>query len=111
VAHHGVELWLGAGGRTWSLRLEEPWEAGSRGTGGSHGPVLAPMPGTLSKVLVAVGDAVVEGQPVAVIEAMKMELVLRSPAAGVVSEVHLTAPRQVRLNEAILAITAAVDPA
>lgn len=48
-------------------------------------PVVAPMPGLLVRLLVGVGDAVQAGQPVAVIEAMKMENELRAAAPGTVT--------------------------
>ena len=46
----------------------------------------APMPGKIVRVLVKKGDAVAEGQGLVVVEAMKMENELKSPKAGVVSE-------------------------
>jgi propionyl-CoA carboxylase alpha chain len=46
--------------------------------------LLAPMPGLLTKLDVAVGDKVEPGQPVAVMEAMKMENILRAPKAAMV---------------------------
>jgi biotin carboxyl carrier protein len=49
--------------------------------------INAPMPGKVVKVLVAVGDEVVQGQGLVVVEAMKMENELKSPKAGKVVEV------------------------
>jgi 3-methylcrotonyl-CoA carboxylase alpha subunit len=49
--------------------------------------VLAPIPGRIAAVLVAVGDAVSRGQPLVVMEAMKMELTLTAAADGHVSAV------------------------
>ena len=49
--------------------------------------LLSPMPGLLTKVLVAEGDAVVAGQELAVIEAMKMENTLRAVKDGTVKAV------------------------
>jgi propionyl-CoA carboxylase alpha chain len=46
--------------------------------------LLAPMPGLLTRLDVAVGDKVEPGQPVAVMEAMKMENILRAPKAATV---------------------------
>jgi acetyl-CoA/propionyl-CoA carboxylase biotin carboxyl carrier protein len=102
--------WLGTGGRTWPTRVEEPWQAhaGDRHLPG-HGPVVAPMPGSLTAVLVAEGDAVVEGQALAVVEAMKMEFTLRAPGEGIVVEVHGAPGRQVALGEAIVTV-GPVDP-
>ena len=47
-------------------------------------PVIAPMPGLIVRVQVAVGDRVRAGQGIVVMEAMKMENELRAPADGVV---------------------------
>lgn len=59
-------------------------------TGGASGPrpLVAPMPGLIVRVTVAVGDPVQVGQGVVVMEAMKMENELRAPAAGIVRAVH-----------------------
>jgi biotin carboxyl carrier protein len=50
--------------------------------------INAPMPGKVVRVLVKKGDTVAEGQGLVVVEAMKMENELKSPRAGVVSELH-----------------------
>ncbi|MFE7958932.1 carboxyl transferase domain-containing protein [Streptomyces sp. NPDC057413] len=52
------------------------------------GTVTAPMSGTVVSVDVAAGDAVRSGGPVLVIEAMKMEHVVRAPASGVVRRLY-----------------------
>ena len=51
------------------------------------GSLTAPMPGNVLRVLVAAGDAVVAGQPLVVVEAMKMEHQINAPADGVVADV------------------------
>jgi biotin carboxyl carrier protein len=53
-------------------------------------PVRSPMPGRVAAVLVEEGQTVEQGQPLVVVEAMKMENELRAPKAGVVSQ--LSAP-------------------
>jgi biotin carboxyl carrier protein len=53
-------------------------------------PLVAPMPGLIVRVTVAVGDSVQAGQGVVAMEAMKMENELRAPAAGTVKKVHAT---------------------
>ncbi|WP_166135343.1 acetyl/propionyl/methylcrotonyl-CoA carboxylase subunit alpha [Nocardioides ochotonae] len=69
-----------------------------------HGPaigdgtVLAPMPGTVLEVSVAVGEEVVEGQALGMMEAMKMELTLRAPFAGTLAAVDAVAGTQVALG-------------
>jgi biotin carboxyl carrier protein len=49
--------------------------------------IVSPMPGKVVKVFIAVGDAVKAGDPLVVIEAMKMENELKAARAGVVTEV------------------------
>ena len=51
--------------------------------------VTAPMPGTVLKLLVAVGDRVVPRQPLVVLEAMKMETPLAAPFEATVRSVHV----------------------
>ena len=53
-------------------------------------PLKAPMPGLITRILVAPGDTVAEGQGLVVMEAMKMENELRSPSAGTVRSVAVT---------------------
>ncbi len=50
------------------------------------GSLLAPMPGTVVSVAVAVGDKVAGGEPVLVLEAMKMQHTVSAPHDGVVAE-------------------------
>ena len=55
------------------------------------GSLLAPMPGLVRRVLVEVGAVVTAGQPLLVLEAMKMEQTVAAPAAGVVAELRAKA--------------------
>jgi len=54
---------------------------------GEGGRLTAPMPGKLIALMARAGDKVVKGQPLAVMEAMKMEHTIASPRDGVVTEV------------------------
>eukprot|EP00613_Pedinella_sp_CCMP2098_P065482 CAMPEP_0171988482 /NCGR_PEP_ID=MMETSP0993-20121228/275926_1 /TAXON_ID=483369 /ORGANISM="non described non described, Strain CCMP2098" /LENGTH=867 /DNA_ID=CAMNT_0012641457 /DNA_START=188 /DNA_END=2791 /DNA_ORIENTATION=+ len=60
----------------------------ARGAGAGDKQVRAPMPGKVLRVAVKPGDHVKEGQPLLILEAMKMEHVVVSPRHGVVQEVH-----------------------
>jgi biotin carboxyl carrier protein len=51
-------------------------------------PLLAPMPGMIIKNLVNVGDTVKAGDPILILEAMKMENNLGSPCDGVVKALN-----------------------
>jgi 3-methylcrotonyl-CoA carboxylase alpha subunit len=57
---------------------------------GAASNIIAPMPGKLLKVLVNSGDSVIEGEPLAILEAMKMEHTLTASFEGVVDQVFYT---------------------
>jgi biotin carboxyl carrier protein len=65
--------------------------------------VKAPMPGLVTIVAVEVGQAVEQGQRVAVLEAMKMENELRAPRAGTIKAVNVQSGQTVEQNK-VLAI-------
>jgi len=76
---------------------------------GAHGPkgptaITAPMPGKVVRVLVKPGDAVAAGQPVAVVEAMKMENEIRAPRAGTVHTVHVKEGQPVEGQEPLVTV-------
>ncbi len=56
----------------------------------AHGSLIAPMPGTIVRVLVSPGDVIGSGDAVLVLEAMKMEHTVRAPHPGVVKEIRVT---------------------
>ncbi len=58
---------------------------------GAAGDLVAPMQGTILKVLVDEGDELETGDPVAVLEAMKMETTIAASRAGKLSEILVTA--------------------
>jgi propionyl-CoA carboxylase alpha chain len=59
------------------------------------GSLVAPMPGNVVRVLIEAGSAVAKGAPLVVLEAMKMEHTVTSPADGTVSEVRVHPGQQV----------------
>ncbi len=71
------------------------------GEGGSQ--VLAPMPGSVVRVLVDSGTHVGQGDPIVIVEAMKMEHVLTAPAAGSVT-VAVAEGAQVALDEVLATV-------
>jgi propionyl-CoA carboxylase alpha chain len=64
--------------------------------------LIAPMPGLLTKLDVAVGDKVEPGQPVAVMEAMKMENILRAPKAAMVKATPAKAGDSLAVDQVIV---------
>ena len=73
------------------------------------GSLLAPMPGLVLRVLAEPGMAVAAGQPLLVLEAMKMEQTVSAPADGVVAELHAKAGDQVSTGQ-VLAVLEARQP-
>jgi len=70
----------------------------------STGDIAAPMPGTVLKVKVAVGDAVKKGQVLLILEAMKMENEIVSPADGKVAILNVEAGKSVNAGEVMVSI-------
>jgi acetyl/propionyl-CoA carboxylase alpha subunit/acetyl-CoA carboxylase carboxyltransferase component len=71
------------------------------------GQVRAGTPAMVVAIQVKVGDRVEVGQPLGLVEAMKMEIAFQAPVAGVVTEVHVRQGQQVSAGEVMLSI----DPA
>ena len=69
-------------------------------------PLVAPMPGLVVRVAVAVGDVVSAGQGLAVIEAMKMENELRASSAGVVTAIRVTSGEAVNKGAVLIELAA-----
>ncbi len=63
--------------------------AGEHAAAAGSGAIVAPMPGTVIRVLAVEGDTVVARQPLVVLEAMKMETPLLSPYDATVQTVHV----------------------
>ncbi len=100
VVRRGTELTVFARGRSHRLELAVTDAAHEAGDEGS---LVSPMPGAVIDVLVKVGDAVVKGAPLMLIEAMKMEHTIAAPADGVVKEVFFAKGDQVREGVELLA--------
>lgn len=82
--------------------LQEEGAEGSRGpAGGEFVEVRPPMPGRVVSVLVAAGAAVARGQPLLILEAMKMLNEIPAPAAGVVESVAAREGTSVTAQEVV----------
>jgi biotin carboxyl carrier protein len=80
--------------------------SGRQDEGGIEGPqrIVAPMPGKVVRLLVKAGDPVRTRQPIAVVEAMKMENEVRSGRDGVVADVRVAAGQSVDAGTLIAVI-------
>ena len=60
------------------------------------------MPGKVLQVLVEAGDHVEDEQPLVIIEAMKMEFMVRAPHTGVVAKINYGAGEQVAVGDILV---------
>ncbi|MGI5156266.1 biotin carboxylase N-terminal domain-containing protein [Microbispora sp. CA-102843] len=107
VARNRETVWLAEGGRAWPLTRHEPGDPKDRAGGAlsGDGVVRSPMPGTVLLVKAAEGDRVTAGQPLVVVEAMKMEHTLTAPADGVLAELRARPGQTVELDAVLARVT------
>jgi acetyl-CoA/propionyl-CoA carboxylase biotin carboxyl carrier protein len=105
-ARDGKTTWLGRDGRTWALSVEPAVTTRAGAAGGTDGTIRSPMPGTVIAVRAAEGEAVAKGDPVVVVEAMKMEHAVTAPIDGTVTAVNVKAGQQVQMDETLAIISA-----
>lgn len=68
------------------------------------GRIKAPIPGIITRLLVGLGDHVEAGQPLLLLEAMKMENEIRAPRSGVVSQLAVSQGQGVALYQVLAEI-------
>ena len=64
--------------------------------------ILAPMPGLVVDVMVKVGDQVKEGDPILILEAMKMENIINAPADALIEEIFISKEDKVEKSEKLV---------
>ncbi|MEO6887325.1 MAG: biotin carboxylase N-terminal domain-containing protein [Jatrophihabitantaceae bacterium] len=101
IARYGSTVFVDSS--TASVRFEVPDRFTDPADQVAPGSLLAPMPGSVIRVAVSVGDVVTAGQPILWLEAMKMQHQINSPADGTVAELPVSHGQQVDVG-AILAV-------
>jgi acetyl-CoA/propionyl-CoA carboxylase, biotin carboxylase, biotin carboxyl carrier protein len=86
VASDANATWVFLDGNVWKVDIAK--DSGRRGKRSGESTVMAPMPATVVSINTAPGSTVKEGETVIVLEAMKMELPIKAPRAGVVKAVN-----------------------
>ncbi|NLJ89129.1 MAG: biotin/lipoyl-binding protein [Epulopiscium sp.] len=76
-------------------------------TGGAQGEhkVNSPMPGTILDIVVNIGDSVKEGDPIAILEAMKMENEIVATASGKIASINVSKGASVNTGDLIATIS------
>ena len=78
------------------VQVKEKVETKSSSLSISEGGLLSPMPGKIFKIHLQAGSSVKEGEPVLIVEAMKMEHTIRSPRDGIIKEIFYKEGDQVQ---------------
>ena len=99
----GRTLWIGHGGWAWPVT---PVTAARVSAGALDGRLRAPMPGQVLTVSAAIGDALRAGDPVLVLESMKMELTLGAPTDGTLAELTVSPGDSVALDQPLARVDA-----
>jgi acetyl-CoA/propionyl-CoA carboxylase biotin carboxyl carrier protein len=91
--------------RLWNPGMSRSAGAATHGAASvAGGDIFAPMQGTILKVVVEEGGVVEAGDPVLVLEAMKMETTIAAPRAGTVKEMRVTAGENVGVGQVLAVI-------
>ncbi|MCB0362522.1 MAG: acetyl-CoA carboxylase biotin carboxyl carrier protein subunit [Bdellovibrionales bacterium] len=97
----GKDLWYHYNGESFVYRPEEKRRKSTTAKI-SQSQVTAPMPGKIIKVHVSLGDTVIEGQALVVMEAMKMEYTLEAQMSGHIEAVNCREGDQVMLGKELI---------
>jgi acetyl-CoA/propionyl-CoA carboxylase biotin carboxyl carrier protein len=103
LATDGEVHWIGHNGYAWPVRQVS---AGQARSADADGELRAPMPGQVLLVRAAVGDTVSAGDPLVVLESMKMELVLTAPVDGSVTELTVAPGDTVTVDQPLARVEA-----
>lgn len=93
-----------AGGQTHRIEVRDT-AAPVLHPASADGRVKAPIPGVISQILVAPGASVQVGQPLLILDAMKMENQIRAPRSGVVATINVELNAAVGLGQLLAEIT------
>ncbi len=110
INRNGDDLWMSHCGRVLPLTIETERDrllkAAAQAAAGEGGRAMirAAMPGMVVRVIVTIGQTVKRGDPVVILEAMKMENEVRAPADGVVHAIMVTERDSVEKGAQLVAL-------
>ena len=102
VAASGDTRWVSVNGLVAVVEVESGVRRAPRRKSPRADALMAPMPATVVKVFAAPGQTVTEGETLLMLEAMKMELPVRAPRAGIVAAVRCAAGELVQPGTALV---------
>ena len=104
VSSDNAKRWVTINGQTFVLTKSSGAPHGSHGHHHSAGELTAPMPGQVRAVNVREGEAVTKGQTLLVLEAMKMEIRIQAPRAGIVQKLFVNQGQTVEREQMLIEI-------
>ncbi len=108
IDHATKTLQIRIGHKTANLKLKDRFDllleqmGMSMNGSGSVKDIKAPMPGLILDLMVKPGDEVKKGDVVLILEAMKMENIIKSPGDGIVREVKVALKQSVEKNQVMI---------
>ncbi len=104
VVEVGGERLLFFNGEAWPF-VKPVAKLGDGGTAAPDGAMVAPMPGQITTLAVTEGQAVMRGQKLLTLEAMKMEHTLSAPFDGVITEIKAAVGRRVAEGSVLMRVS------
>jgi biotin carboxyl carrier protein len=102
--NHGVTI----GNNEFDVKLIDPKRLRGSGNGDALADGIAEirtaMPGKIVKVLVEIGDEVVAGDGVIIVEAMKMQNEMKAPKDGIIAEIRFSSGETVNAGDVLLVV-------
>lgn len=92
------------GGATYQTKITGKFSNRVRWERPDNRRVESVIPGTIQKIMVREGQQVEHGEPLLILEAMKMRNEVRSPVAGVVDKIHVSVGEQVPKSHLLVQI-------
>jgi biotin carboxyl carrier protein len=105
------KIWFKINDRTFSfdsIALSQSSHIKSKSQSKSADKITAPMPGKMTKIFVSEGQSIKKGDPLIVMEAMKMEYTLKSDINGTVEKIFVEVLQQVTLGHLLVQLKAEV---
>jgi len=102
LAEAGAAIHVCVDGRVFTLVRHTGDEVDDLSSDSAGPHVTAPLPGRVVKVLVEPGRPVAAGEPLLILEAMKMETEITAPVAGTIQAVHVAAGGTVALGDPLV---------
>jgi biotin carboxyl carrier protein len=102
VAEAADRRWVFCDGHVYEAEIVREGRATRKPSAGHHDSLSAPMPATIVRIVTSAGQAVLRGETLLVLEAMKMELPVKAPHDGIVAAIHCREGERVQAGATLL---------